>query len=82
MIVLYLLVDLTSIFFKYSLKVLGKDIILIVSVHHTSLAVITEFNSTLKSNQLKTKHPQIFYFVCQFKITEVDYEKSIKSLKK
>ena len=61
---------------------LGKDSILIVSVYHTSLALITEFNSTLNSSQLTTKHAQTFYFVCQFKRTEVDYEKSIKSLEK
>ena len=48
MIILYLLIDLKSVFFKYFLKVSEKDIGLIVSVYHTLLACITEFNSTLQ----------------------------------
>ena len=49
MIILYLLIDLKSVFFKYFLNVLDKDISLIVSVYHTLLAYITEFNSTLQN---------------------------------
>ena len=50
-IILHLPADLESVFLRYFLKVLDKDISLIVSAYHTLLAFIeeieTEFNSDL-----------------------------------